>query len=95
MQAFVTEEDGMESIAHRFLSAAIKVCEEASLLSSQSISHIMFSITSEKKLTLSFFFFFWWAFLSTLCCLYVVSYFSDHVHIKLHLVMFCASLIEI
>lgn len=25
MQAIVTEEDGMESIAHRFLSAAVKV----------------------------------------------------------------------
>lgn len=61
----------MESIAHRFLSAAIKVCEEASLLSSQSISHIMFSITSEKKLTLSFFFFF-----GGLSCLLYVVYMS-------------------
>jgi len=25
LQAIVTEEDGMESIAHRFLSAAVKV----------------------------------------------------------------------
>ena len=25
IQAYVTEEDGMESIAHRFLSAAVKV----------------------------------------------------------------------
>jgi hypothetical protein len=26
VKAIVTEEDGMESIAHRFLSAAVKVC---------------------------------------------------------------------
>lgn len=26
LQAIVSEEDGMDSIAHRFLSAAVKVC---------------------------------------------------------------------
>lgn len=36
----MSEEDGMESIAHRFLSAAVKVWENFTAFNSSSIVHL-------------------------------------------------------
>lgn len=69
LQAIVTEEDGMESIAHRFLSAAVKV-----------EFHPPDSIFDEMFLAWNYYYIYYgfWTFVFTTCSI-ILFFFGEYV----------------